>query len=390
MENSWHGSWYVTTLRIFIMVGSPIFIQPTSKNKLSQGEDGMGNKVALRLAAMVALCTGVSLLAPGTVQARDQIQIVGSSTVYPFATTVAEEFGRIGKFKAPVIESTGTGGGFKLFCAGVGERFPDVTNASRRIKKTEMETCAASGVTEITEIKIGYDGIVLANARSTNPVSLTLKDIFIALVRQVPGKDGKMVDNPNQTWKEVNPNLPDHKIRVLGPPPTSGTRDAFVELAMEGGCKAIPKLQELVKKDEKQLKPVCHSIREDGAYVEAGENDNLIVQKLVSDPNSVGIFGYSFLDQNQDQLQGSVVDGITPSFENIAKGLYPVSRPLFIYVKKAHLGMVPGIAEYVAEFTSTRAWGNEGYLAERGLIPLPDDEQKKFAEDAKTMRKLEL
>ncbi|MBF0349161.1 MAG: PstS family phosphate ABC transporter substrate-binding protein [Magnetococcales bacterium] len=335
------------------------------------------------------MCMGGALLLPGTVQARDQIQIVGSSTVYPFATTVAEEFGRASKFKAPVIESTGTGGGFKLFCSGVGDRFADISNASRRIKKSEVETCAANGVSDITEIKIGYDGIVLANARSAKPMSLTLKDVFMALARQVPGKDGKMVDNPNQTWKEVNADLPDVKIRVLGPPPTSGTRDAFAELAMEGGCKAIPELKELVKKDEKQLKPVCHSVREDGAYVEAGENDNLIVQKLIADPQSLGVFGYSFLDQNQDQLQGSVVGGIKPTFDNIANGSYPVSRPLFIYIKKAHLGMVPGIAEYVAEFSSERAWGSNGYLAERGLIPMPDEERKKFAEDAKTMRKLE-
>ncbi|MBF0148178.1 MAG: PstS family phosphate ABC transporter substrate-binding protein [Magnetococcales bacterium] len=349
----------------------------------------MNRKISLRSSALAAICMSAALLLPGTARARDQIQIVGSSTVYPFATMVAEEFGRSSKFKAPVIESTGTGGGFKLFCSGVGDRFADISNASRRIKKTEVDTCAANGVTEITEIKVGYDGIVLANARSAKPMSLTLKDIFMALARQVPGKDGTMVDNPYQTWKEVNADLPDMKIRVLGPPPTSGTRDAFAELAMEGGCKAIPELKELVKKDEKQLKPVCHGIREDGAYVEAGENDNLIVQKLVADPQSLGVFGYSFLDQNQDQLQGSVVGGITPTFENIASGSYPVSRPLFIYIKKAHLGMVPGIAEYVAEFSSERAWGRDGYLAERGLIPMPDEERKKFAEDAKTMRKLE-
>ncbi|MBF0172586.1 MAG: PstS family phosphate ABC transporter substrate-binding protein [Magnetococcales bacterium] len=349
----------------------------------------MNRKISLRSSALAVICMSAALLLPGTARARDQIQIVGSSTVYPFATMVAEEFGRSSKFKAPVIESTGTGGGFKLFCSGVGDRFADISNASRRIKKTEVDTCAANGVTEITEIKVGYDGIVLANARSAKPMSLTLKDIFMALARQVPGKDGTMVDNPYQTWKEVNADLPDMKIRVLGPPPTSGTRDAFAELAMEGGCKAIPELKELVKKDEKQLKPVCHGIREDGAYVEAGENDNLIVQKLVADPQSLGVFGYSFLDQNQDQLQGSVVGGITPTFENIASGSYPVSRPLFIYIKKAHLGMVPGIAEYVAEFSSERAWGRDGYLAERGLIPMPDEERKKFAEDAKTMRKLE-
>lgn len=350
----------------------------------------MGNRSALHVSALAAVCVGVSLLVSSNALARSQIQVVGSSTVYPFATTVAEEFGRSGKVKTPVVESTGTGGGFKLFCAGVGERFPDIANASRRIKKTEMETCVANGVSVITEVKIGYDGIMLANSKHAKVMNLTLKDIFLALARQIPGKDGKMVNNPNQTWKEVNADLPSVKIRVLGPPPTSGTRDAFAEMAMEGGCKAFPELKELIKKDEKQLKPVCHSIREDGVYVEAGENDNLIVQKLEADPNSLGIFGYSFLDQNRDQLQGSVVGGKAPSFDNIANGSYPLSRPLFIYIKKAHLGMVPGIEGYVAEFTSERAWGTEGYLAQRGLIPMPDGERKKYADDAKVMHKLEL
>lgn len=350
----------------------------------------MRKQSTLQILTWVAVGMGCTLMVPGDLQARDQIQIVGSSTVYPFATTVAEEFSRASKFKAPVIESTGTGGGFKLFCSGVGDRFADISNASRRIKKTEFDTCAANGVVDITEIKIGYDGIVLANSRSVKRMNLTLKDIFTALARQVPDKDGKLVDNPNQTWKDVNADLPDIKIRVLGPPPTSGTRDAFAELAMEGGCESYPALKELVKKDSKQLKPVCHSVREDGAYVEAGENDNLIVQKLESDSSSIGVFGYSFLDQNQDKLQGSIINGIEPAFENIAKGSYPIARPLFIYVKKAHVGMVPGIAEYVAEFTSERAWGNDGYLAERGLIPMPDKERAQFAADGKSMVKLEM
>ncbi|MEO5326863.1 MAG: PstS family phosphate ABC transporter substrate-binding protein [Magnetococcus sp. THC-1_WYH] len=347
-------------------------------------------KSTLRSSVLMAACTGVVLLIPGQAQARDQIQIVGSSTVYPFATTVAEEFGRAGKFKAPVIESTGTGGGFKLFCGGVGDRFADISNASRRIKKSEVETCAANGVKEIVEIKIGYDGIVLASSSGAKPMNLTLKDIFTALARQVPGKDGQMINNPNKTWKDVNANLPDMKIRVLGPPPTSGTRDAFAELAMEGGCKAYSELKELVKKDEKQLKPICHSLREDGAYVEAGENDNLIVQKLEADPTSLGVFGYSYLEQNQDKLQGNPVGEVKPTFDNIASGTYPVSRPLFFYVKKAHIGMVPGIVEYTAEFASERAWGQEGYLTGKGLIPMPDAERQKFAEDAKTLPNLAL
>ncbi|HIJ82826.1 MAG TPA: PstS family phosphate ABC transporter substrate-binding protein [Magnetococcales bacterium] len=345
-------------------------------------------KKMVKVSAIGAVC--MAMVVSGDIQARDQIQVVGSSTVYPFSTMVAEEFGRAGKFKAPVIESTGTGGGFKLFCAGVGDRFADISNASRRIKKTEVEMCATNGVSHIVEVKIGYDGVVLASSRSVKAMQMTLKDIFMALARQIPDKSGKLIDNPHRTWKEVNPDLPDVKIRVLGPPPTSGTRDAFVELAMEGGCKSIPELKELVKKDEKQLKPVCHGIREDGAYVEAGENDNLIVQKLGADSDSLGIFGYSFLDQNQDHLQGNAVEGVQPTFDNIAKGSYPISRPMYIYIKKSHVGMVPGIAEYVAEFTSERAWGGDGYLAERGLIPMPEAERKKFVEDARVMRKLEM
>ncbi len=302
-------------------------------------------------------------------QARE-IRIVGSSTVFPFSAAVAEQFGRTTAFKTPVVESTGSGGGLKLFCSGVGLDTPDITNSSRRIKSSEVENCNANGVTEIVEIEVGFDGIVLANSRSSGRYSLTADQIFRALAKQIP-VNGKLVPNPNKTWKDVASSLPDVKIEVLGPPPTSGTRDAFVELAMEAGAKKSEMLAALRAKDKKAFQAVAHAIREDGHYVEAGENDNLIVQKLQANPEALGIFGFSFLDQNEDQLQGSIVDGNEPTFENIAAGDYSISRSLFFYVKKAHVGEVPGIQEYVAEFTSDRAAGPDGYLVDKGLIPLP-------------------
>ncbi len=308
--------------------------------------------------------------------ARNQIRIVGSSTVYPFSTKVAEQFGRTTDFATPVVESTGSGGGLKLFCAGVGVEHPDITNSSRAIKDSEVEMCAGNGVAKITEVKIGYDGIVLANAQSAERYDLSLKDVFLALAKQVPLGEGenKLVDNPHTTWQDVNPDLPDVEIEVLGPPPTSGTRDAFVELVMEEGCREWDWIAELNDSDENRFKEICHTVREDGAYVEAGENDNLIVQKLSANDAALGIFGYSFLDQNRDKMQGSLVDGVEPTFDNIASGDYPVSRPLYFYVKNAHVGVIPGLQEFVEEFLSARAMGQDGYLSELGLIPLPADE----------------
>jgi phosphate transport system substrate-binding protein len=321
---------------------------------------------------------------------RDYISIVGSSTVYPFATVVAEQFGKTTPYKTPKIESTGSGGGLKLFCAGIGVEHPDITNASRAIKKSEFDKCQKNGVTDIIEIKIGYDGIVLGNSKKTAPLKLTRKDIFLALAKDVPAPGGaeKLIPNPYKTWKDVNPSLPATKIEVLGPPPTSGTRDAFVELAMEGGGKKFAWIKAMKKKDKKAYKRVCHTIREDGAYIEAGENDNLIVQKLDANPRAVGIFGFSFLDQNTDKIQGSFVDGVQPTFEAIADGQYPVSRPLFFYVKKAHAKVIPGIREYLKEFTSEKAWGPDGYLSERGLIPMPDAERNTFKSNATEMNTL--
>ena len=325
-------------------------------------------------------------------QARDYVSIVGSSTVYPFATVVAEQFGKSTKFKTPTIESTGSGGGLKLFCSGVGVDHPDITNSSRRIKQSEVDRCNENGVTDIIEVKVGYDGIVLANSRETDVMEASRRDIFLALAREVPNPAGgeELVPNPYQTWKDVNDALPDRKIVVLGPPPTSGTRDAFAELALEGGCKTFDFIKEMKKKDKKAYKSVCHSIREDGAYVEAGENDNLIVQKLEADPDAFGVFGFSFLDQNLDKLQGSMVDGVAPEFEAIADGDYPVSRPLYFYVKKAHMGQIPGIEGYLAEFTSDKAWGDDGYLTDKGLIPMPEEERMQFATNVKNLTPLKL
>ncbi len=316
--------------------------------------------------------------------ARDQIRMVGSSTVYPFATAVSEEFGKKTKFKTPVVESTGSGGGLKLFCEGVGEKYPDITNASRAIKSSEIERCAKNGVTEIVQVKIGFDGIVFANSKKAKRVELSLRDIWTALAAKVP-VNGKMVANPYKYWSDVNANLPHIKIEVLGPPPTSGTRDAFAELAMEGGCKTYPDIKAMKKKDKKQYKKICHTIREDGAYIEAGENDNLIVGKLQANPDAFGVFGYSFLDQNSDVIQGSIIKGKEPTFENISNGSYPISRSLYFYVKKAHVDKTPGIREYLAEFTSDNAMGEYGYLTEKGLIPMPAADLKKMREHTKNL-----
>jgi phosphate transport system substrate-binding protein len=353
-------------------------------------------KLALVIAASLALSATAA-------QARDNIEIVGSSTVYPFSTTVAENFSKKSGNPAPKVESTGSGGGFKLFCAGAGVDSPDITNASRRMKKSEMETCAKNGVDKVTEVQIGFDGIAIANAKSAAEFDLSLKDLFMALAKKVPNEKGELVDNTAKTWKEVNAALPDSKIEVLGPPPTSGTRDAFAEMVMEGGCKGLApldaikdeskKLKEAGKEDEAKAKEkehlaACQTIREDGAYIEAGENDNLIVQKLEANPNALGIFGYSFLEQNSDKVKGSKVSGVVPTFETIADGSYPVSRPLFFYVKNAHVDQVKGIKEFIAEFTSEAAWGDDGYLADKGLVPAPKAKRDEIAKAAAELKPL--
>lgn len=328
---------------------------------------------------MKRLLLAASLLAltAGIAEARDQIRIVGSSTVYPFTTAVAEQFGKTAGFKTPVVESTGTGGGMKLFCAGVGADNPDFTNASRQIKKSEFEDCAKHGVTDIVEIKVGFDGLTVANSKTGPDLNLTKTQLFLALAKEVPDKDGKLVANPYKTWKDVDASLPDEKIEVLGPPPTSGTRDSFVELVMEKGAEGVDAMKALKKADAKAYEKAWKSIREDGAYIDAGENDNLIVQKLEANPQAIGIFGYSFLEENQNKIKGAKIDGVGPSYEAIASGEYKVSRPLFIYVKKQHVGTIPGMVEFVKEYVSDKALGEDGYLAAKGLVTLPGDEAKK-------------
>jgi phosphate transport system substrate-binding protein len=351
--------------------------------------------ISLTRSSVLSIGAAVAALAAANVSAqaaRDQISIVGSSTVYPFATVVAEQFGRTTNYKTPTVESTGSGGGLKLFCSGIGVTTPDIANSSRRIKESEVATCAANGVDGIVEVKIGYDGIVLANSIDSKQFSLSTKDIFLALAKDVPSPDGSpsLVANPYQKWSDIRAGLPNTRIEVLGPPPTSGTRDAFVELAMEGGCKQYAWIKAVKDADKSGFKAICHTIREDGRFVEAGENDNLIVQKLQTSPDALGIFGFSFLDQNSDVVQGSKVNGEEPTFENIADGAYPVSRPLYFYVKKAHVGTIPGISEYLAEFTSERAMGEDGYLADRGLIPLPVDEYTVVVSAVENMTNLQL
>ncbi len=345
--------------------------------------------LAISLATAIIGVMSIPALAQS---ARDSINIVGSSTVYPFTTTVAEQFGRGGKFKTPKVESTGTGGGIKLFCNGIGPQYPDIANASRRIKPAELQTCAKNGVKDVVEIKVGYDGIVMAENKTGASLNLTRKDVYLALAKTVPdpANPTTLIPNPYTTWKDVNPKLPATKIEVLGPPPTSGTRDSFAELYLEAGCRTYAWLEALRAQDEPRFKRACDSIREDGSYIEAGENDNLIVQKLTANPNAVGIFGYSFLEENLDKLKGAIVDGVQPTFETVASGKYPASRPLFIYVKKQHVGVIQGIPEFLAEYTSDKALGEEGYLADKGLIPPTKAEIGKIREDAKSLKPLKL
>lgn len=346
------------------------------------------NKFKLAMAAFIGLA-----MTSGA-QARDQIEIVGSSTVFPFATAVAEQFGRTSKFKTPVIESTGSGGGMKLFCAGIGLEHPDVTNASRRIKEKEFKKCQANGI-DLTEIVIGFDGIVLANAKGAPQLELTRQQIYLATAKMVPDPNRpcqsnwcEPIANPYKRWNQIDPSLPNAKIEILGPPPTSGTRDAFQELAMSKGANAFPHMKKLKKSDKKMWKKLTRTVREDGAWIDAGENDNLMVSKLSTNPKAVGVFGFSFLDQNSDKIKGAIVEGIEPSFENIAEGKYGISRSLYFYIKHAHVGTVPGILEYVAEFTSEKAFGEDGYLLDKGLIPLPSSERQKYRKDGTNLTKL--
>ncbi|MCW5715997.1 MAG: PstS family phosphate ABC transporter substrate-binding protein [Bauldia sp.] len=324
------------------------------------------NKIGVAAVALATTAVATVALA----QVRDQIRVVGSSTVFPYSQAVAEEFANLTGSRAPIVESTGTGGGFQVFCAGIGPSNADVTGASRAIKASEYELCVANGVTDITELQLGYDGLSIAVSRaSTFDWNLTEAQIFQALAAEVE-VDGAVVPNPYTNWSQIDPSLPDVTITVFGPPPTSGTRDAFVELAMHDGCAEFPAIQAL---EAARRTDVCSRMRQDGPFVEAGENDNLIVQRIISDPTTIGIFGYSFLYENSDTLKAVAVEGIVPTFETIADFSYAIARPIFIYVKNQHRGVIPGLDDFVAEFVSDAALAPGGYLAERGLTPLSDE-----------------
>ena len=341
---------------------------------------------------IISLSTAVAVVGTiafaGVAAARDQIRIVGSSTVYPFTTAVAEQFGKSGAGKTPVVESTGTGGGFKLFCAGVGVGHPDVSNASRAIKKGEFEDCDKNGVKDIVEIRVGIDGLVLAQSKAGPNLSLTRKQVFLAMAEMVPDKDGKLVANPNKNWSDIDASLPAVKIEVLGPPPTSGTRDSFHELYLEKGAEEFPSLKDLKKADAKAFDKVWKSIRKDGAYVEAGENDNVIVQKLEANKNAVGVFGFSFLEENLAKLKGAKIEDVEPTYDTISSGKFKGARPLFVYIKKQHVGVIPGLDKFVAEYVSDKAISKDGYLARKGLVAMPKEEATKVAEAAKAMKVL--
>jgi phosphate transport system substrate-binding protein len=302
---------------------------------------------------------------------RNHIRIVGSSTVYPFVSVIAETFGRNSSYRTPIVEATGTGGGFKLFCSGIGYSYPDFSNASRPIKDSEIKRCASNNIKNIFEIKIGYDGIVIANSTISKKFNLSKSQLFLALASKVPDSSGKLVDNFYKKWNEIDSSLPNLDISIYGPPPTSGTRDAFVELVMEDVCfdmkhfiKAYP--------DSNMRKKICHLIRSDGKFIEAGENDNLIVQKLKSNNDALGIFGFSFLQENKDQIQAAKIDDIEPSFDSIILGSYKISRSLYMYFKGEHLDLVPGMQDFVKEIISDNTIGKDGYLLQKGLIPLSD------------------
>ena len=333
----------------------------------------MKKTYALAAVATVALAS--------TAHARDEIRIVGSSTVFPFTSMVIEQFSQTSDFPAPIIESTGTGGGMRFFCAGIGEEHPDITGASRPMRESEYQSCQDNGVTSISEIQIGFDGIVLANAQGAEHIDVTRPQLFAALAAEVE-VDGRVVTNPFTRWNEIDPSLPDVEIEVLGPPPTSGTRDAFVELVMEEGCEAYPAIAAIEDADEDRFEQICATMREDGRFIEAGENDNLIVQRLQANPAAFGIFGFSFLEENTDVITGNMIDGVDPAFENIASGDYPVSRSIFFYVKNQHVGVIPGLEDFLDEYTSERSWGEEGYLVDIGLIPLNEDERAAEREQA--------
>ncbi|MBE0482964.1 MAG: substrate-binding domain-containing protein [Bacterioplanes sp.] len=324
---------------------------------------------------IIVTAIGMSLASLQSHASREHIRIVGSSTVYPFTTTVAERFGRISQFRTPVVEITGSGSGLLLFCSGLGIRTIDMTSASRPIKASEVELCQGNGVDDILALNIGHDGIVVAHHIQQPALSLSRNVFYLALAKRVPNPDGSasVVDNPYQYWRDIHPALPQVAIEVLGPPPTSGTRDAWVELVMEGGCQQFDFIRQLQSTDPARYQALCHTMREDGAFIEAGENDNVIVQQLLANPHALGIFGFGFLQQNRDKVRSVAIDGVLPTFNTIADGSYPITRSLFLYVKRAHIGVIPGIEAFLEAYLSDAAMGQGGYLAERGLVPMLDE-----------------
>ncbi|MBN8911210.1 MAG: substrate-binding domain-containing protein [Rhizobiales bacterium] len=349
----------------------------------------MENSVNSKFIALATATAVASAAFAGAASARDQIRIVGSSTVYPFTTAVAEQFGKASGGKTPIVESTGTGGGAKIFCEGVGEDKADATNASRRMKKGEFELCQKNGVTDIVEINIGFDGLTLAHSKEGSGISLTLAQLFQALAEQVPDKDGKLIANPYKNWSDIDPSLPNVKIEILGPPPTSGTRDSMHELFMEKGAEQIESLKALKKEDAKAFEKVWKTVRKDGAYVEAGENDNVIVAKLDANKDAFGVFGFSFLEENAAKLKGVALDGVEPSFESIAADKYKGSRRMYVYVKKQHVGVIPGLDKFAQEYISDKALGEDGYLASKGLVTLPKEELEKVKASVTAMTPLD-
>ena len=322
-------------------------------------------KTALALLASSALCV--------TLSARDQIKIVGSSTVYPFSSAVAEELGSTTSYPTPVVESTGSGGGMKLFCAGNGMNTPDITNASRRMKTKEFKLCAKNGVTDITEAIIGFDGIAFAQAKSNKPFNVTKKQLLLAVAAEVPSKDGKsLVKNPYRKWSDIDSSLPKREIIIYGPPKSSGTRDAFEDMILKGQTKKMSVYTSIYKKTGNKTYKKYKKIRTDGVYVPSGENDNLIVSKLNKNKAAFGIFGYSFLVENEDKVQGSNVNGVSPTPRNISTGKYPISRSLFFYIKNSHSPKVAAMASYIKMFMSEDMIGDNSILGEIGLISLPD------------------
>ena len=332
-------------------------------------------KIAAASAAVLALAAcGDGEGGTGSQTARAGIWAAGSSTVFPFATRVAENFARTSGGAAPRVESLGTGGGIQAFCQGVGPSTPDIANASRQMKASEFDLCQQNGVTDIVEIKIGFDGIVIATARSGNSFNFELNDLYEGLAKEVPGANGQFVANPNTTWNQVNGALPNQRIQVYGPPPTSGTRDAFLELGMTPGAKLVPAAAAVEAADADRFEALAHTLREDGVWIDSGENDNAIVQTLTRTPGSLGVFGFSFLEQNLDTVKAETIDGVAPTADTIAHGSYPLARSLYIYVKKQHIGVIPGLQQFVQEFMSDGSAGRGGYLQDRGLVPLPADQ----------------